>query len=541
MAQPAVKGAVEEGGASPSAASNAQFNLLLEQQLAERRKVRAGWRWLALGCVGLLALLALLALASWTWATRDVARAPAAAALSEAELALADRAPGLTDEDVPEEESNAATDDVISEVEGEIVRGDAGVAAWQPEVRADDESGVSDEMIAAFHSIRLAPRNVSLLPRTTLGEYNVMLPGVHYLLYSPSGGWANQFICLLNAVTLAGMSGKTLVVPMHGMHSDLYDGYLRLKQEELVPMDQVIDFEHVKSRVKFLFLNITITEWLFRYTTPRDSLYQSLPAEGLSHPRDHTWFSRVERACRRRKQLVYLRGRFFTSKWLNQAALYSARIAPYLQDIAAAVADALRSSAFASLNKKEQSQPRHELPASSSRSTNSSAGRFNAIHIRLGDMKTKAGNNSARFLMNAQKYGFAKDVPLYVAAEEPRNHSYFEPLIGYFDTVVFFEDLLKIKQLHLHLVDFVLRTPNSAVRNSLAGIQEQLILVHADRFLGTKQSTWSLDVRRKRRNVKGLVPQLWASMQAEKARTGARPPRWSAVMHWQGGVEDIGT
>ena len=38
--------------------------------------------------------------------------------------------------------------------------------------------------------------------------------------------------------------------------------------------------------------------------------------------------------------------------------------------------------------------------------------------------------------------GFAKDVPLYVAAEEPRNHSYFKPLIEHFDTVVFFEDLL---------------------------------------------------------------------------------------------------
>jgi hypothetical protein len=175
----------------------------------------------------------------------------------------------------------------------------------------------------------------------------------------------------------------------------------------------------------------------------------------------------------------------------------------------------------------------------SSNSSTSIAGRFNALHIRLGDYSYKAGKDAAVFLKNARKFGFAKDVPLYVAAEEPRNHSYFKPLIEHFDTVVFFEDLLKVKTLHMHLVDFVLRTPTSKVRESVGGMMEQLICAHADRFLGTKVSTWSMDVRRKRAHAKDAVPQLWVSMEDERRRTGVSPPRWSALMSWRKGAEYI--
>jgi hypothetical protein len=531
--------------AAPAAAWRAPFEAQLEQQLTERREARVGRRWLALGWLGLLGWLAL---AGWAWATRDAVGAPVEAGLQEAALALADRAPELTDEDVRDEDGNSATDEVIREVDGEIAIGAEAVASWQLEVRADDAAGVSDEMLAAFHAMRQVPRNVSLLPRTTHGEYNVMQPGVQYLLYSPSGGWGNQLMCLANAVMLARMSGKTLVVPMHGKHSNLYRGFLKLQQNELVPMDQVIDFEHVRGRthVKFLFLNVTISDWLHRYTTRSNSVYHSLPGEGLMHAKDPGVYSRVKRSCRKNKQLVYLKGRFFTARWLDKAALHSARTAPYLQDLAAAIADAMRTGVFGMLQ-KEPKHPQPELPASSSSNSKTatttaaatSAGRFNAMHIRLGDYSSRAGKDAAFFLKNAQQYGFAKDVPLYVAAEEPRNHSYFKPLIEYFDTVVFFQDVLQVKELHMHLVDFVLRTPTSKVRDSVAGMMEQLICAHADRFLGTKISTWSMDVRRKRADVKDAVPQLWASIEAEKQRTGVSPSRWSGLMGWRKGVEFI--
>ena len=541
MASAVAPKTVEED--APATAWRAPFEAQLEQQLAERREARVGRRWLALGWLGLLGWLALV---GWAWATRDAVRAPAEAALEEAALALADRAPELTDEDVREEESNSATDEVIREVESEIAIGAEAVAGWQPEVRADDGAGVSDEMLAAFHAMRQVPRNASLLPRTTHGEYNVMQPGVRYLLYSPSGGWGNQLMCLANAVTLARMSGKTLVVPMHGKHSNLYRGFLKLNHSELVPMDQVIDFEHVRerTRVNFLFLNVTISDWLRLYTTRSDSFYHNLPGEGLMHAKDPAEYTRVKRSCRKKKQLVYLKGRFFTARWLDGATLHSARTAPYLQDLAAAIAEAMRTGVFERLQKQPK-QPQPELPASSSSTgtgttttTTTSVGRFNAMHIRLGDYSKRAGADAKFFLNNAQLNGFAKDVPLYVAAEEPRNHSYFKPLIEYFDTIVFFEDVLKVKELHMHLVDFVLRTPTSKVRDSVGGMMEQLICAHADRFLGTKISTWSMDVRRKRADVKDAVPQLWVSMEAEKQRTGVSPPRWSGLMGWRKGHVD---
>jgi hypothetical protein len=505
--------------------------------VSERREARVGRRWLALGWLGVLGWLAL---AGWAFVTRDAVHARSEAALDEASLALADRTPELTDEDVRKDESNSATDEVLRKVYGEIAIGAEAVAGWEPQVRADDGADVSAEMLAAFHAMRQVPRNVSLLPRTTHGEYNVMKPGVKYLLYSPSGGWGNQLMCLANAVNLARRSAKTLVVPMHGKHSNLYRGFLRLQQSELVPMDQVIDFEHVheNTHVKFLFLNVTINDWLQFYTTRKNSFYFKLPGEGLMHPKDPAVYTRVKHAAKKKFQLVYLKGRFFTARWLDKVTLHSARTAPYLQDLAAAIADAMRTGVFMFLQKQpKKAQP--ELPTNNNNrnntTTTTSVGRFNAMHIRLGDYSNKAGADAAFFLKNAQNNGFAKDVPLYVAAEEPRNHSYFKPLIEYFDTVVFFGDLLKVKDLHMHLVDFVLRTPTSSVRESVGGMMEQLICAHADRFLGTKISTWSMDVRRKRGEVKDAVPHLWVAMEAEKKRTGVSPPRWSGLMSWRKG------
>ncbi|GBG31193.1 Hypothetical Protein FCC1311_074142 [Hondaea fermentalgiana] len=67
-----------------------------------------------------------------------------------------------------------------------------------------------------------ATRKMAILPRTLSSPYNdVKLDGSkQYFLYSPSGGFNNQILCFLAAISVARENNYTLIVPPGGKHSN---------------------------------------------------------------------------------------------------------------------------------------------------------------------------------------------------------------------------------------------------------------------------------------------------------------------------------
>ena len=101
------------------------------------------------------------------------------------------------------------------------------------------------------------------VPRTSNATYNEVADDERYFVYSPSGGFNNQRLELEFALRMAKVFNRTLVVPMAAKHSDLWRGYWYLSQEDLYPMDRIIDFKHMESYgVKLLPLNITLSKFV---------------------------------------------------------------------------------------------------------------------------------------------------------------------------------------------------------------------------------------------------------------------------------------
>ena len=84
------------------------------------------------------------------------------------------------------------------------------------------------------------------LPRTSPVPYGELRTDERYLVYSPSGGWSNQMWELATALILARQANRTLVVPMAAKHTNGWGRYALLGEDSLVPMDRVLDLEHME-------------------------------------------------------------------------------------------------------------------------------------------------------------------------------------------------------------------------------------------------------------------------------------------------------
>jgi hypothetical protein len=446
---------------------------------------------------GLMLVLALVAF--WS------ATALAAAADLDASVALADAEPVRTSS--------------VDTAALEVLSGFAEEEGMLSEAGNSSESAENAQKLA-LRAARDIPRNISLLPRTLEVAYNEMSAGERYLTYTPSGGWGNQLIELLCATALAMRRNRTVVVPMHARHSSMWTSYLELEQADLVPMDHVLDMRALSelTGARFLPLSIPLARWLSEVEqgghvsggagAVRARVY-SIPSSGLRFPKEgrKAW-RRVEREVDvdgEKDALILFRGGFYSWAWLNYDWLSKVRFAPYLQEMAAAAAEVL------------------------------GGGVYNAVHVRLGDYRhrVKAADATA-FVEGAQRtLGFDKSDWLYVAAEESRKHRFFKPLLTGFDKVAFQEDLVRDPRFHRHMVDFLLRTPNSKVRNCVFGLVEQLICARAQRFLGTRVSTWSMTVGGLRRFLQYTVPALFEELAQQRAAGVVAPQRRHAFQTWE--------
>jgi len=353
---------------------------------------------------------------------------------------------------------------------------------------------------------KVVPRSVSSLPRTSSKSYDAILPNTRYLMYTPSGGFGNQLICLINAIRLAKAGRRTLLVPPYGRHSNLFRGYLDLKDHEIVPMDMVLDFEFMEqfTGVKLHPIGRRLEDFKKQVVGNRTRVkIMPLIRTSLHHPDDMSIFGKVYRMTKSRNQIVYFRGKFFTIRWLDKKIFSNVRYSPFLQKMAFIIAEEFFNH------------------------------RFNAIHVRVGDYARSAlRKDSWRFVKAALIMDWDPETPLYVATEAEKRHPYWKPLKERFQNATFVSDLTSRPRSSEILEKYVKGTPMGSVRMDLFGLVEQLLCIRAQKWIGTQVSTFSLLIA-KARTSKQAVPDF-VEHNKKLVEEGYTELRLNARLDWRG-------
>lgn len=353
--------------------------------------------------------------------------------------------------------------------------------------------------------IEKGPRLNSTLPRTGVGNYNIEEPGHKYLLYSPSGGFNNQLACMLSASYLAKKYNRTLIVPPNGKHSSMAWGYYALKESDVTPMDHALDFQFMSEKlgVRLLALNTTIKNYHKRYllakrreSTKRLDVIHAPKRAGFYNSPPSVLKKYVEMGQKSKKPFLWFEGRFYTKYWAIKYKLYKyIRYSPYLRTLSTNIVNEMFN------------------------------GTFNSFHIRMGDytkyMKAESVN-SANFVSASKRYGFKRNIPIYIATDGNKNHKYFHALKLHFKNVYFQTDLINNPKVQIWIRNFNRRVPKAA-KNDLFGLVEQMICVQSSNYVGTAVSTFSQTIAKTRRSVRNALPEI-----------DPNKVKISALIHWDG-------
>ena len=391
-------------------------------------------------------------------------------------------------------------------------------------------------------------------PRTTsklygmlcLSEQNVYIDGqlvcennqeVKYLSYQPpGGGWNNQRVAFENAVVLAKLLNRTLIVHPLAPHQEIlrlkndrkmtggYETYNLLPEDKLLPLSKVIDLKklselvpvkevtssHVKFLQKYKHLkwhrvchNGLVGIWVDtipkktdkeKWKLLRRRMETKLPSRGdlplyrricktelnqLSNTSDRpVWGIWDELSNRTEDMLYFSEGSLYIRELLffDKTAVLNShewimRFIRFAPNIRKRVADVLKA-----------------------------IGRpFNAMHVRRTDHPLSFRKRQyfwLQLLNIREAVNLTKT--LYIATDE-ENKAWFEPFnkAGY--NLFFAEDFSD--QLQLGNI-------NVAVVQDMLGLCEQLICAHADHFVGSYYSTFTLFIKRLRKQLswrKGML------------------------------------
>ena len=84
-----------------------------------------------------------------------------------------------------------------------------------------------------------------------------------------------------------------------------------------------------------------------------------------------------------------------------------------------------------------------------------------------------------------------------------------------------------------------MRTPSSPIRNDLFGLIEQLICSRADKFVGTRISTFSKTIKVMRHKLSAAIPDLYEELKFKQQNNITYPARVTAMHRWQMGPLQI--
>ena len=355
-------------------------------------------------------------------------------------------------------------------------------------------------------------------------------PSVKYLSYQPpGGGWNNQRVAFENAVVLAKLLNRTLIVHPMAPHEEVlrvkrqrrisagYEIYNMLPKDKLLPLSKVIDlrllsklipvkestssheefknrYDHLKwSRVCHNGLFGTWVDaipkktdgekWRLLRRLMKKSLnsYEDIPLyrrvckEELKNFRNNASIERpvwgvMDELFHRTEDLIYF----------AEGSLYSRELLFFDKETVLNAHEwIMRFIRFAPEIRKRVTAVLETIDRP-----------FSAIHVRRTDHPSSFKMKQDFWLWKLQQRAALNlTKTLYIATDE-ENKTWFEPFkeAGY--NLFFaedFDDQLQLKDI------------NSAYVQDMLGLCEQLICAHADHFVGSYYSTFTMYIKRLRK------------------------------------------
>ena len=344
-----------------------------------------------------------------------------------------------------------------------------------------------------------------------------------YLSYQPpGGGWNNQRIALENAVIIAWLLGRTLLLQPLAPHDEMlkhmvrwnrsagYTVYNMLHAQQLVPLSNIIDIKQLSFLVPVKEIRTSHTDFIKEYSKSHswynvccNGLAQAwideLPFDfirseknmniihNITSPRELANIPKHRRVCitkgqknggiweflinlrKQEEQMIYfekgslfVRSIFFTNK---KRALRAQR----------AVVDFI--------------QPARDIVYHVINIINMFGKPFNAIHVRRTDHKTGTSLPLQHWLSKlTEANALQHSKNLYVATDEV-NSTWFQPLVNAGYQVYLARDFEIFKKLY---------KSNSETAKDIVGIHEQMICSLAKIFIPSYYSTFSWIIERQR-------------------------------------------
>lgn len=346
-----------------------------------------------------------------------------------------------------------------------------------------------------------------------------------YLTYQPpDGGWNNHRIALENALIMAKLLNRTLIVhpvASHDMAISLRRKNLAqwrnlekrwginwvyncMAERDLVPVSQVLDLKRMRNTVDVYEVKTTHKQFLEEFSNLKwhrvchsDALgfwVDDIPAGNESLTREIDFVpnnsSRSVRACPREvKRHTHahkpVTRRIFSELqnveadiiYLSQDTSYKANVRFFHREHALLAQQwILNNMRFSPHVYEKAFQILSILPRP-----------FNAIHVRRTDHKISSSMAPSHWLQNMARKNFRKvSTALYVATDEP-DKGWFEPFhhAGY----------------QLYFSDEFFQPSGRSFDMDIKGLHDQVICIHAKLFVGSKSSSFSGFIYRSRGEV----------------------------------------
>ena len=380
----------------------------------------------------------------------------------------------------------------------------------------------------------------------SVGKWAASLPGPpRYLSYQPPGnGWNNQRIALENALVLARLLNRTLLVhPLapHGLGEKLkadlrlpgYGAYNALTTADLLPPAYFLDLERMSRLVPVVAVNSSHPQFMHRYG--------NLTWRNVCHSAGFGYW--VDRPPERAAEVDLLsRQRFFPNTiWREKCPEEQkraeidpkTRIVRYVSDLERDESQMIyfeQGTLFAvhirfttrerALEAQEwvldhvQYSPRVWRTA---RAVANRLGPFNAVHVRRNHHVDKA-LTADYWLDRMSDLNFSTSLPLYIATDVYED-KWFRPFTDRGYKIFTARDFAS-------LLDFSF-LPES-LRGDYLGIHEQCICELAVQFIPSPASTFAAYIQRRRGEVEtrdGLITRTlhtyWIGHQAKKSNNSA--------------------
>ena len=352
--------------------------------------------------------------------------------------------------------------------------------------------------------------------------------GVKYLSYQPpGGGWNNQRVAFENAVILAKLLNRTLIVHPLAPHQEIlrlkrsrkisagYEVYNMLPANKLLPLSKVIDLkelskllpvkEVISSHQQFVkdYHHLTWRQvchnglvgiWVDAIPKKTDNekwtLLQQHINSNLPNPGDLPLYRRI---CR--EELKQFDNSSFRPVWgirdelsdkqeemlyFSEGSLYNRELLFFDKHAVLSIHDwIIRFIHFAPDIRKRVKTVLQMI------------GRpFSAIHVRRTDHPSSSGVKQ-EFWLNRLKARNALNLTktLYIATDE-QNKDWFKPFSDEGYNLFFPEDFLN---------ELSFENEGPAIVQDILGLCEQLICAYADHFVGSYYSTFTMYIKRLRR------------------------------------------